>query len=400
MLPVRRPPPAGTAAEKLLTRGLGPRTTMVLLSLVLLFIYLEFSPPLLLTAMIYGYEGELLELDLTKTLVSPANTLPFAPTVCKRVVKHAFKHAHERMPKLGEVAVAKMDGIKMAIYGKHTDIVSDAIRESGDWEANTWEILQSAMEEVERQEGERPTFVDIGAHIGWFSFRAIKAGYRVFSFEAMPTNLAALLETHCLNGPARLHRHTHAVYAVAASNGKKDCKLVSHSSNVGDGILECDENWKPADGYQAMPRMGMNTIDNLIKDELFNPSRLSVVKMDVSGHEMFVMEGAHDWLASNRRPKVVFSEIWKLSGTTSKYIRLMIEHGYEVYVREKDDGNGFEKLTENMAMEFAKAWETGKALDHANPTTDVIFAQPAYVPLLATGHFRPRYVGPSAAVGA
>lgn len=46
---------------------------------------------------------------------------------------------------------------------------------------------------------ERAALLDIGANIGIFSFVAAALGYNVYSFEAMPRNVAALHQTLCWN---------------------------------------------------------------------------------------------------------------------------------------------------------------------------------------------------------
>lgn len=81
---------------------------------------------------------------------------------------------------------------------------------AGQWEASEVKTILEALqrstggashvyaEEVVPQEN-RAVLLDIGANIGIFSFVAAVLGYTVYSFEAMPRNVAALHQTLCWN---------------------------------------------------------------------------------------------------------------------------------------------------------------------------------------------------------
>ncbi|CAG9466766.1 unnamed protein product [Pedinophyceae sp. YPF-701] len=372
MMPTRRPRRWAELAKRLFRTYRTTNTGLIFLAVVLVYMYLDYRHS---TCPYHsGQPPKALRLD--DVVLHPA-TLPSSSGQCKRAVRGAFDAAQETYPDLDQASARQaMKGVVMALYGAGKDAVSDAIRTHAQWEEGNIAVLQRMLRNVEALEGVRPTFVDIGANLGWFTFRHLSQGYRVVSFEPMKSNLAALLTTHCLTGPRHLHRNMHTVIAVGLSDSKQDCRLVSEEHNVGDGILECGAGDKPvAEGYHVASHMPLDTIDNLIIEGLFDPGPVSVVKIDIEGHEYFAFSGAAAWLKSSRRPKFVLTEMWQVRGTATQYVRLMADAGYEVHVRESAKSESFVRMAVPAAVDWAREWEGGKRPEQGI-ITDVIFAQP------------------------
>lgn len=82
---------------------------------------------------------------------------------------------------------------------------------AGVWEAAEVRTILEALQRVPTRapshvfadavvsQEDRAVLLDIGANIGIFSFVAAVLGYTVYSFEAMPRNVAALHQTLCWN---------------------------------------------------------------------------------------------------------------------------------------------------------------------------------------------------------
>lgn len=135
---------------------------------------------------------------------------------------------------------------------------------SGTYEPEFAEFLRDWI-----QPGE--VFWDVGAHFGYYTLLAAKAGARVFSFEPLASN-RAFLEAH-----VRWNRIDATVFPFAI--GQKDGRLAfgagrgSGSRRAGSGPIEVDAR----------------SVDSLVATGTPVPDRL---KIDVQGGEADVLAGA------------------------------------------------------------------------------------------------------------
>lgn len=100
-----------------------------------------------------------------------------------------------------ETAYTARSAFKIAIYTAH-DVVSEQIRSANEWEGPETRELASRMNQlVCRHNGQsyRPTFIDIGGNIGWFSMSMLADGHDVITFEPMHANLLLIRASACLN---------------------------------------------------------------------------------------------------------------------------------------------------------------------------------------------------------
>ena len=128
-------------------------------------------------------------------------------------------------------------------------------------------------------------FIDVGANVGALSIYAMKSG--AFSgsiaIEPDPHNFALLTRNVSLNG------FEHRVQAVeaAASAASGHLLLARHRKNHGAHSVESTFHTRPAEcvGVRAF------TIDDLLGEYAVVPNAVSLVKIDVEGHELAVLEG-------------------------------------------------------------------------------------------------------------
>jgi FkbM family methyltransferase len=159
------------------------------------------------------------------------------------------------------------------------------------------------------------TFVDVGANIGTLSLAAAQlVGPRgkVISIEAHPRTFRYLLGNIELNKAKNISAH-HAI--------------VSHSS--GQGFMsDCRSDDQNAVSSSGTP-IAMRPLDTLVPD---TPVRL--LKIDVEGFELFVLQGAKDVL---KRTEMVYFESWeahfaKHTYSTKHVISLLTECGFRLDV--------------------------------------------------------------------
>jgi FkbM family methyltransferase len=179
--------------------------------------------------------------------------------------------------------------------------------------------LESAVQEaMVRHLGRGGVFYDIGANLGFFSLlgghlAGLDAGH-VYAFEAAPENAEAIRHHATLNGVPNI-----SVLQVA----------VSDHAGVGRLQIVDDQSWSKLEDYGEHPgtqeviEVQLVAIDDLVADGSVKPP--TVVKIDVEGAELAVLEGMRRTLADHR-PAV----ICELHGTHDAFVAFMDEQNYRL----------------------------------------------------------------------
>jgi FkbM family methyltransferase len=169
------------------------------------------------------------------------------------------------------------------------------------------------------------TFIDVGANHGAFSIRAAKLvgdSGRVIAFEPQ-SHLARLVARSLTANDCRQFE----VRACALGAREDRAVLYSESGNSGNATLH-------AAGVMRSRRrrvVPVTTLDTALTD-LTHTSR-TVLKIDVEGHELAVLEGARRLLESHR-PTIII-EINPTSARAARYstddlLGLLHRAGYEI----------------------------------------------------------------------
>ncbi|MCL4768440.1 MAG: FkbM family methyltransferase [Hyphomicrobiaceae bacterium] len=129
-------------------------------------------------------------------------------------------------------------------------------------------------------------FVDIGANIGTQTTYAMASGAfaHAVAIEPDPHNFAILKRNIALNGlEGRV-----TVIAAAASSAAGPLTLRRHRKNYGAHSVE---DRLAARRGEAVRVAGV-TVDGALEELAIAPGRVALVKIDVEGHELAVLEGA------------------------------------------------------------------------------------------------------------
>lgn len=138
-------------------------------------------------------------------------------------------------------------------------------------------------------------FVDVGASTGWFTCQVALAGHPVHAFEPEPAVRARLLQNIALNGVGARVR----VYGLAASRRRGRATLwrnpaVPLTSGASIEVATC---------ARPVPvEVETDTLENRLSPPDSRP--VSVIKIDVEGHELAVLDGARG-LIRRWRPHLV-----------------------------------------------------------------------------------------------
>lgn len=133
------------------------------------------------------------------------------------------------------------------------------------------------------------TIADIGAHVGYYSILAAKLmgpiGH-VYSFEPSPFTFELLTRNISSNGVAE----TVMPFRKAVSNMNGEVPFYFMRSS----------GWNSLHSHPNSPKMGTTVVESITLDSFLQGKKIDVIKIDVEGAEIRVLEGMKDVLATNR----------------------------------------------------------------------------------------------------
>lgn len=140
--------------------------------------------------------------------------------------------------------------------------------------------------------------VDVGANIGIFTLamgRAVGATGRVFAYEPNPEVVALLRDNVYLNENRRVLTAEVRVRPVAAGAASGTSTLTARAKHRGMGTLGHSDGGS-APGGSTVHEIEVVTLD----DELSHLTEVTLVKIDVEGHEIEVLTGMARLLEQRR----------------------------------------------------------------------------------------------------
>jgi FkbM family methyltransferase len=174
------------------------------------------------------------------------------------------------------------------------------------------------------------TFLDVGAHWGYFTFLAAEAvtpSGRVVAVEADPRIHRTLMANLALNQLP----HVSALHVAAAAE-EGTVKL--------EGYDEAQDNWgisRVRDASQASARafsVPARPLDAVL-DEL-GLGRVSLVKMDIEGAEVFALAGMRQGLQAHRYERLLLElhppQLREHGSDPAKLTAMLTESGYRGWV--------------------------------------------------------------------
>jgi FkbM family methyltransferase len=178
------------------------------------------------------------------------------------------------------------------------DFVPLTILRTGEWQPEVWESLSPSLSEGR-------VFMDVGAHIGYFTLKAaVRVGKtgRVVAFEPNPETLALLRG----NIEASQAQNV-TVEPIACTDREQTLTLFAAPiANTGASSLS-RTNADVSIGEPPRPfTVRGRPIDDVLRE--LNLTRLDAIKIDVEGAEVYVLRGAVDTL-KRFHPKVIMEMI-------------------------------------------------------------------------------------------
>jgi FkbM family methyltransferase len=166
--------------------------------------------------------------------------------------------------------------------------------------------------------------VDVGAHIGYYTLIAAKHARKVFAFEPFPENARRLRKNIGINGFRNI-----VVEEKAVSSTAKPIRVDFENKEM--------------------------TVSSVTLDEYFDGQRIDMIKIDVDGAELEVLEGAKQVLETNENIKVLMelniTELKNKEPALTHMLEYLKAAGFRFFsLNEQDmpDGNPKETTSEEI----------------------------------------------------
>ncbi len=155
--------------------------------------------------------------------------------------------------------------------------------------------------------------IDVGANAGAYSYFMKRSGALVEAFEPIP-ELATTLE--------RRFKSSITVHPIAASNtnGTTEIHIPVVTGNPLYGYASCENTWPQAE--QIHLSVTTRTIDS------FEFENVSLMKIDVEGYELAVLEGAFETIKKSKPALIIEAEERHRKDAVSSVIHYLKQFGY------------------------------------------------------------------------
>jgi len=237
----------------------------------------------------------------------------------RRTVNFLFHHLKPK----GNIALIEVQGHKMYVDPRDMAIPRQLIT-YGHYEKYEAELFKKLVKRGD-------VVVDIGAHIGHYTLIAadlVGEDGKVFAFEPAPDNYAFLVKNVEVNGYNNV-----TTVQKAVSNKGGTTKLLLNPHDTGQHAIY--------NGYDDRNSLVIETVtlDDFFKDK---ENRIDIIKMDVEGAEMLVLQGMSEILKRNNDLKI-FTEfsptmLRRAGSSPEEYLKQLMSSGFKLfYINEKSE---------------------------------------------------------------
>ncbi|WIA23238.1 hypothetical protein OEZ85_000010 [Tetradesmus obliquus] len=225
----------------------------------------------------------------------------------------------------------KLGNCSVFVYAAHDFVSQELAGPRHSYEEKEVAAVLWAMQQQQQAAGaaprvkQQPLFVDAGANVGSFLFSVADAGYRVAAFEGMPSNIALLRHSLCANPHLR---NRVGLFGTGLGAEADTCYVVSDHINVGDGHTVCGEEQvrKRTDntGYTIRGKTSVRRLDSILSEDI------QVLKLDVEGFELQVLQGADSLLTKHRVNYILTACTFGGAPRQRQMLQLLDQWGYYI----------------------------------------------------------------------
>jgi len=162
-------------------------------------------------------------------------------------------------------------------------------------------------------------FIDIGAHVGYYSVRLSKYFHSIFSYEPSSYNNIVLNVNIDLND-------CNNVYINHSAMNDKTGKMEMYER----GSVSCSKDMLPMYDISLETVFGIEKVTSTTLDYEFQVilNNIAVVKIDTEGMELAVLKGGKDFLNKNKVILLIEHHESKIKGNRDKVISYLEDRGY------------------------------------------------------------------------
>ena len=222
---------------------------------------------------------------------------------------------------LPEIQLATDGDLNYALF-KHNDIVSNHVRGGGyeqELQAETAKLLAGVTSGI---------VLDIGANLGSYTVPVAKAHphLQFHSFEPQRIIYYQLCANVFLNRLDNVYAYQ---YALSDAEWQEDLETPDYATEHNIGAFSVDPAVREKD-YEVQTHGAVEPISATLLDK-FMLNDIRLIKIDVEGHELEVLRGAHHTLIENKYPPIIFeSWTWKFQDKREALFNYLKDLGYEI----------------------------------------------------------------------
>ena len=222
---------------------------------------------------------------------------------------------------LPEIHLATDGDLNYALF-KHDDIVSNHVRRGGyetELQVQSAKLLAGCTDGI---------VLDIGANLGSYTVPVAKAHPHLnfMSFEPQRLIYLQLCTNIFLN---RLDNVVPYQYALSDAEWHEKLVLPDYAQETNIGAFSVDPIVR-ANNYEVKTEGRSEVITATLLDR-FMLNDIRLIKIDVEGHELEVLRGAHHTLIENKYPPIIFeSWTWKFQDKREALFNYLKDLGYEI----------------------------------------------------------------------